>query len=367
MRRLILLLFPIIIFGYQWSTPQLVGEGETSYLALDIYDQLKCVFVRPYGGLTGDLLCATYMDSQWSSPALIRPNADICGDITTDSNRKIWMLTTDGSGAVINYYDGNIWSDTFNTADGNNHHLASDSSGKVFDVFDWLGNIWCDIGDDTIWTGHYLVCDLPSGIDAWVPRITISPDSIRWVGAIAVSPGMYQIFLCHSDSTGTWSDSIINGPQTPYGSCFFWDIASDRTGNIWIAWSTQHNNGYDTLYTSYLDNSLIWSTYYRIVYSMRLYWECCHFCVDSENKIWIVYDKSDTLCCRVWNGINWEQEDIIISGIQYLRDVFYDPTTERIWVAYTVGPGYPDSIYTTWTSALSMITENNKQPDVSIF
>lgn len=359
MRVLVLLLFPLIIYSYQWSSPQLVGEGDRCRFALDCNQQLWCIFLESNG-----LYASYYVDSQWSPPVFIRNGrADDAFDVTTAQDGKLWVLNLNSSSQYWTlYYDGTAWSDTFSIPGYYNFHLAADSAGKVWAVYNSGANyIRCDVCDDTTWTGPYVVYDYPTD-QVWNSCVTIAPNNTRWVGAQVMSMPLEQIFLCRSDSTGAWSDSLIMGPQMPWIVLF--GVSSDNVGNIWILWSTY--NGNDTLFAAMLDSNLNWSPYYQISDSMELYWECSNLTVDSENKVWVVYDKFDHLSCRVWDGIAWSPEDTVHANADTiadpLNDVFYDPTTGRIWVAYAVvryGVS-PDTIYTTWTNALGNIEDRQK-------
>ncbi|MDH5187014.1 MAG: hypothetical protein OEW70_08130, partial [candidate division WOR-3 bacterium] len=289
MKFLIIILLPALIFSYEWAPPQQVGNGDESRFALDCFDRLWCIFNHMLW-----IKVSYYIDSLWSEPESIYiggPASGIGGfDATRAKDGKLWVLTSNEYQPVTPphvtfYFNGTIWSDTFVIPGGTNFHLAADSIGKVWTVFDGFEDyrIWCDVCEDTVWTGPYVVYSYPIA-QVIHTNITIDPKGIRWAGALIMTSPMSQIFLCHSDSTGAWSDSIIMGPQARWQG--FSDMISDNEGNIWVAWLDWYE---DRTYTAYLDTNLNWSPYYQITQSS----DWCYLAVDDENKVWIVYDKEN--------------------------------------------------------------------------
>lgn len=357
MKFLLILILPMVISGYEWASPQLVGTGDKSCFGLDCNNHLWCLFLY-----NSTLNGAFYDNSQWSDPALIYTGRQATGvggfDATTAKDGKLWVVTSDeyGGGSpphITIYYDGSVWSDSFVIIGGTGFRLAADSIGKVWAVFggfeDW--RIWCDVCDDTIWTGPYVVCEHPTQAQVTVPRITVDPEGTRWVSAIIIASG--QGLLCRSDSTGAWSDSLIMIPSdlgTPSA------IVSDYDGNIWIAC----NNSENILYAAYLDTNLQWSLYYQITqFNGR-----CRIAVDNENNVWIVYDKDNTFYYRVWDGIEWSPEQTIVASpasSAFHGDIFYDPVRERIWISFRVSDGFHHHIFTTWTNTAGGVIEHEVQ------
>ncbi|MDH5186763.1 MAG: T9SS type A sorting domain-containing protein [candidate division WOR-3 bacterium] len=353
MRFLVVLLLPIVIFSYEWAPPQIVGTGRYSRFALDCYNRLWCLF--SYDSLYGSF----YENSQWSEPVPIfsGPSISCLGgfDATRAKDGKLWVLVCEeGFPEYYNtlYYDGSIWSDTFIIAGFTYHHLAADSIGKVWVVFDEGEDyrIWCDVCEDTVWSGPYVVCSYPTHDQVMGSNITVDPKGIRWAGATALHYPIEQIFLCHSDSTGAWSDSLIMGPQVHSG--WLADILSDNNNNIWISWVDGNE---DSIYTAYLDTNLNWSPYYLITQASR---GSCNLAVDNENKVWIVYDKENNFYYRVWNGFEWYPEDSIVfppASSASNGAIFYDPIRDRIWISFKTGG---NDIYTTWTNPSSGIEKH---------
>ena len=367
MRFLPIFLLPIVIFSYEWAPPQQVGNGVYGYsrFSLDCFDRLWCIF---------DSSCTVkvsrYLDTLWSTPLSVfsGPQASGVGgfDATRTKKGKLWVLTSNEylPGApphLTIYYDGNIWSDTFVIPvspiyNGTHFRLAADSIGKVWTVFDgWEDyHIWCDVCEDTVWYGPYVVCSYPTHDQVTGSNITVDPKGIRWAAATAVfTPSGHQIFLCRSDSIGWWSDSLIMGPTVSSGGLR--DITSDNVGNIWIAWVDLIE---DKIYTAYLDTNLNWSPYYQITQSSGSFVGSCNMAVDTGNKVWIVYDKGNNFYYRVWNGFEWSPEDSIVpppASSSSNGAIFYDPIRNRIWISFKIS----NDIYTTWTDPSSGIKEHS--------
>lgn len=369
MKFLLILILPMAISAYEWTPPQLVGTGDKSCFALDCYNRLWCIFNVYAGPCT--LKASYYIDSLWVEPISVYAGRQASGvggfDATTAQNGKLWVVTSDeyGGGSpphITIYYDGNVWSDTFVILGGTGFHLAADSIGKVWATFggfeDW--RIWCDVCEDTLWTGPYVVCTYPTYDQVANPYITVDPDGIRWVSGTALLWPNDQIFLTHSDSAGAWTDSLIMGPQISGGGMAT-DIISDNQGNIWVAWY----NGYeDRIYTAYLDTNSTWSTYYQITQSSGEFYGPSNMAVDGDNKVWIVYDKDSTFYYRVWNGMEWSPEQTIVASsasAAFLGNLFYDPVRERIWFSFRVSDGFHRHIFTTWTNTAVGVIEHEVQ------
>ena len=363
MKFLIIILLPALIFSYEWAPPQRVGYGigGDSRFALDCFNRLWCIFNHMLW-----IKVSYYIDSLWSEPESIYIGGPASGtggfDVTRAKDGKLWVLISSEYQPVTPphvtfYFDGTIWSDTFVIPGFTHFRLAADSIGKVWTVFegDEDYRIWCDVCEDTVWTGPYIVCSYPTYDQVRSSNITVDPKGIRWVGALVSTSPMSQIFLCHSDSTGAWSDSIIMGPQGRFGWQGFSDMIADNEGNIWVAWV----DGYeDRIYTAYLDTNLNWSPYYQITQSSGAFYGWCNLAVDDENKVWIIYDKEDNFYYRVWNGNLWSPEDSIVTSpasSAFNGAVFYDPIRDRIWVSFKTG-GH--DIYTTWTNPSSGIEQH---------
>lgn len=366
MRFILILLLPTVICGFEWTPPQLVadvgGHCHHCRFGLDCFDQPWCIFAVSVSAPGFDTVKAScYTEAQWSEPISIyggiQANAVGGFDVTRAKNGKLWVLTCEedlpGSPPHITfYYDGSAWSDTFIIPPPGGvtyWHLAADSSGKVWATFDDNedSRIWCDVCEDTIWSGPYVVCDYPGGN---LPNsyITINPNGIRWVcGGTGA-----QIFLTYSDSTGAWTGNLIMGPNGGPR-----DIISDNEGNIWIAF---FNEAERRIYTTYLDTNLQWSTSYQITQFSGEFQGFSKMAVDGDNRVWIVYDKNNTFYYRVWDGFEWSPEEAIVAppaSAAYHGDVFYDSVRNRIWILYL--DGYPiGDIYATWTDPSSGIIES---------
>ena len=376
MRFIFILLLPAVIFGFEWTPPQLVADGghcDRSRFGLDCFDSLWCIFNVCADPCTVKVSC--YDGSQWSEPisiyAGIQASAVGGFDVTRAKNGKLWVLTCEedlpGSPPHITlYYDGSAWSDTFiipPPGGATNWHLAADSSGKVWAVFSGSEDyrIWCDVCDDTIWSGPYVVCSYPTYDQVMSAGVTVDPNGIRWVAGTAFSTND-QTFLTFSDSTGAWTDSLIIGPQIT-GPGMTRDVISDNNGNIWLAWWVDAEE--DKIYAAYLDTNLLWSPHYQITQSSGEFLGWCKMAVDGENKVWIVYDKDSTFYYRIWNGIEWSPEDTIVASpasSAFHGDIFYDSVRNRIWVSFRFGMGYSGDIYSTWTNPSSDVEEKKKEP-----
>lgn len=366
MKFLLILILPMVISGYEWSPPQLVadvgGHCHHCRFGLDCFDSLWCIFTVSADPCTVKASC--YTEAQWSEPISIyggiQANAVGGFDVTRAKNGKLWVLTCEenlpGSPPHITfYYDGSAWSDTFIIPPPGGvtyWHLAADSSGKVWATFDDNEDprIWCDVCEDTIWSGPYVVCDYPGG-NLPTSCITVDPNGTRWVCGGPGSQGE-QIFLTYSDSTGAWTGNLIMGPEGGTRA-----IVSDNEGNIWVAF---FNEAERRIYTTYLDTNLNWSPSYQITQSSGEFHGLAKMAVDGENKVWIVYDKDSTFYYRVWDGFEWSPEEAIVAppaSAAYHGDVFYDSVRNRIWILYL--DGYPiGDIYATWTDPSSGIIES---------
>ena len=361
MRFLLILILPIMIFSYEWSTPQLIWDSECGYsrFAFDYFDRVWCIFNVYADPCTVKAAC--YQDSLWMDPVTVNVGSSASGvggfDAVRTSSGKLWALTCEESPArTAFYFDGYDWSDTFiipGLVTGcSGYRIAADSVDKVWAVFngfeDW--RIWCDFCEDTIWLGPYIVCSYPTHEQVGGACITVDPAGFRWVGAGTLSLPAAQIFLCHSDSTGAgWSDSLIMGPT---GYVWLRDIVSDGYGNIWIAWC---KGGVDSsfIYAAYIDSNYNWSIYHQITQATGEFYGWCRMTVDAENKLWIVYDKGNNFYYRVWDGVEWSPEDTIVgspASAAFQGDIFYDHVRDRIWISFNSGTGYADDIYATWTN-----------------
>lgn len=368
MRFLFILILPAILFSYDWTQPQLVadvgGHCHHCRFGLDCFDSLWCIFTVSADPCTVKASC--YTEAQWSEPISIyggiQANAVGGFDVTRAKNGKLWVLICEedlpGSPPHITfYYDGSAWSDTFIIPPPGGvtyWHLAADSSGKVWATFDDNEDprIWCDVCEDTIWSGPYVVCDYPGG-NLPTSCITVDPNGTRWVCGGPGSQGE-QIFLTYSDSTGAWTGNLIMGPEGGTRA-----IVSDNEGNIWVAF---FNEAERRIYTIYLDTNLNWSPSYQITQSSGEFHGLAKMAVDGENKVWIVYDKDSTFYYRVWDGFEWSPEEAIVAppaSAAYHGDVFYDSVRNRIWILYL--DGYPiGDIYATWTNPSSGVEEEKE-------
>ncbi|KPK62137.1 hypothetical protein AMJ83_11560 [candidate division WOR_3 bacterium SM23_42] len=348
------------MLGFEWSTPQLVGMSDRfSRFEMDCNDQLWCIFNDGY------VVYGSYYDnSEWSDPILIYTGIQASGeggfDVTRAQDGNLWVLTSCQYAPVSPphitfYYNGSVWSDTFVIPGHYNFHLSADSSNRIWAVYN-VGEthrIWCDVCDDTIWTGPYIVCTYPIFTDVTGACITVAPDGIRWVGGLATYATPDDlIFLTFSDSTGIWTDSLIVGPQIPGGWGFLRSIIADRTGNIWIAWLNAFEN---KIYAAYLDTNYLWSPDFEITQGIsgNPFWVWCPLAVDDENSIWIIYDKDNTFYYRVWNGVEWSPEDTVVgppASAGSRGDIYYDPIRKRIWVSFHASDGFDEYVFATWTS-----------------
>jgi hypothetical protein len=376
MKFLLILILPMVISGYEWTPPQLVGSSQCGYsrFALDCFGNLWCIFNVYASPCT--LKASYYLDSLWVEPMSVYAGSQASGvggfDATRAKDGKLWVLVCEEGIPeyyTTIYYDGSIWSDTFILPicanGGTGLRLAADSIGKVWAVFSGFEDyrIWCDVCEDTIWSGPYVVCSYPNPpyVQVMSGGITIDPNGIRWVGGTALLWPNDQIFLTHSDSTGAWTNELTMAPQIDSGSKMLRDIIADNNGNIWIAWC---NSDEDRIYTAYLDTNLTWSTYYQITQSSGEFYGWSKMAVDGENKVWIVYDKDSTFYYRVWNGVDWSPEETIVAppaSSAFHGDIFYDSVRDRIWVSFKYGTGYAGDIYVTWTNTAGGVIEHEVQ------
>jgi len=360
MRKLILFLLPLIISGYEWATPQLIDSigpqpHHYSRFGLDRNGILWCIFLKHsvvYG--------SRYIDTVWSEPDSIYDGPQATGvggfDVTTAKDGKLWVLTCEevlpvSPDHITFYYDGSAWSDTFIIPPlhgGTFFRMAADSIGKVWAIFsgfdDW--RLWCDVCEDTIWTGPFVICTLDDSFQVLGNYITVAPNGTRWALGNYCSQFNQGMFLTCSDSTGSWSGDLIMGPHASGMS-----IVSDRLGNIWIAYMRA---GY-SIYTTYLDTSGNWGPGYPITQSSSLFGSC-KMVVDNNNEVWIIYHKNNTIYFRVWNGVGWNPEDSIALSVASpgYQDIFYDPIRNRIWVSFSDSVS---DLYVTWTNPSGSIKE----------
>jgi hypothetical protein len=368
MRVFAALVLSALAWGHEWAPSELIATATKSRFALDCSDRLWCLTLyRPILHPDSSTLCASrYDDSVWSEPELVYTGGQACGlggfDATRARDGRLWILTSAESGIypcnIAIYNDGAAWSDTFyvghTTIDVSTYFsLQSDSVGRVWAVFD-VGEdfrIWTDVCDDTIWGGAHPIIEYPTGDQVVGSRLTVAPDGTLWAGASALlTPTGDQVFLCRSDSAGSWPDSLIAGPTLLQG-CLR-DMAADNQGNVWISWADWAEGN---ILAAYIDTALRWSPHYLLARGTDLGF--CNLAVDGENKVWIVYDQGDNFRYRVWNGQDWSPEDSVVrspASSSFSDAVFYDPVRERIWVSYKTDR---EQTYVTWTASSGGIEE----------
>jgi len=351
--------------NYAWAPPQQVAIANKSRFSLDSYGRLWCLLLyRSLNGDTCTFSASRYDGTQWLEPELVFTGGQASGlggfDATRAQDGRLWtVFSGEGEAATALYYDGAAWSDTFTVGNSGvdvstGFTLESDSIGKVWAVF-WVGEdtcIWADVCEDTSWSGAHPIVAFPTGEQVVGSRLTVAPNGDRWAGATALYATYDRVFLCRSDSVGSWPDSLIFGPGPSEG--MLRGLAADGQGNVWIAWNGDTYGPDSGIYAARLDTSRHWSPVYRISQSGQF----CNMEIDGDDKVWVVWDAGSNFYYRVWDRSEWSPKDSIVqppASSAFFDAVFYDPVRDRIWLSYRIDDG--QQTFVTWTDPSGGVEE----------